>query len=70
MCLGEFQSKAPEKLQLVVADAQLVCAEQLLNNGKKTEAMAIYKALSKSKQKHVSLAARRGLLAALGKKNK
>jgi len=67
--LGEFQKTAPESLRLAAADACLVCAEQLLADGKKVEAMAVYKALSAGKQpKHVRVAAMRGLLAATGKK--
>lgn len=65
--LGAFE--APEQLRLIVADAQLACAEQLLAEGKKLEAMTIYKSLSKTEQpKHVRVAAMRGLLAAAGKK--
>ena len=66
--LAAFQDKAPEALKLVAADAYLACAEALLADGKKPDAMAIYKALAKSKIKHVRLAAMRGLLAAAGKK--
>ena len=67
--LAAFQAKAPEALRLAVADARLICAERLLADGKKLEAMAIYKALSTPEQpKHVRLAATRGLLAAAGKK--
>jgi HEAT repeat protein len=66
--LGEFQGKAPEKLKLPAADAYLVCAERLLADGKKAEALVIYKALSKPElPKHVRLAATRGMLAATGK---
>jgi len=66
--LGAFQAKAPKTLQLAAADAYLACAEQLLADGKKVDAMMIYKTLSKSDHKHVKLAAMRGLLAATGKK--
>jgi HEAT repeat protein len=67
--LAAFQAKAPEALRLTVADARLTCAERLLADGKKLEAMAIYKALSTAEQpKHVRLAAQRGLLAAVSKK--
>jgi len=66
--LGAFQTKAPESLRLAAADAYLTCAERLLADGKKAEALAIYKALSTPEQaKHVRLAAMRGLLAATGK---
>ncbi len=62
--LGEFQAKASDSLKLVAADAYLACAEQLLADGKKLEAMAIYKSLATPDQpRHVRLAATRGLLA-------
>ena len=54
----------------MAADAYLACAERLLADGKKLEALAIYKALSKSQIKHVQLAAMRGLLAVAGKSSK
>jgi HEAT repeat protein len=67
--LAAFQAKAADAHKLVAADAYLCCAERLLEDGKKLDAMAIYKALSKPDQpKHVQLAARRGLLAALRQK--
>jgi HEAT repeat protein len=66
--LGAFQAKAPEPLQLPAADAYLTCAERLLADGNKAEAMVIYKALSKAEQKHVRLAAVRGMLAVTGQK--
>ncbi len=70
--LGEIGSseaaKALLSVQATAPDACLACAEQLLADGKKMEAIMIYKALQKSKIKHVSLAAGRGLLAALGAK--
>ena len=68
--LGGFAKKAPEGVKLAVADARLACAERLLADGKKAEAMAIYKSLSGEDQpKHVRLAATRGLLSAAGKKD-
>ncbi len=67
--LGDLLKKAPKELGLAVSDALLVCAERRLADGKKMEALMIYKSLSKSDQpKHVQLAAKRGLLAAMGKK--
>jgi HEAT repeat protein len=64
--LGELQAEATEALRLPIADANLACAERLLADGKKLEAMKIYRLLSKQEDlKHVQLAARRGLLAAL-----
>ncbi len=67
--LGAFQAKAPKELKLAAADAYLACAEQLLADGKKPDAIKIYSALRKPDQpKHVQLAAMRGILAAAGKK--
>lgn len=66
--LAAFQGAAPKELKLPAADAYLACAEQLLADGKKLDAMMIYKALSKPEQpKHVRVAAMRGLLAATSK---
>jgi HEAT repeat protein len=67
--LEDFQKEAPTHLRLAVADASLACAERLLSDGKKPEAMAIYKALStQDMPKHVKLAAVRGMLAVTGQK--
>ena len=67
--LGAFQAKAPKELRAAAADAYLCCAESLLADGKKMQATVIYKALNTPDQpKHVQLAAKRGLLAAMGKK--
>ena len=61
--LGDLD--VPEGLGLAVADARLTCAEQLLADGKKLDALKVYQALNKPDQpKHVKLAAMRGLLAA------
>jgi len=61
--------EAPKELLLAVCDAQLTCAEHLLAEGKKADALAIYKALSKPDlPKHVRVAGMRGMLAAAGKK--
>lgn len=68
--LLEFVKKAPEGVKVAATDGCLVCAERLLAEGKKAEAIAIYKSLSGADQpKHVRLAATRGLLAAAGKKD-
>jgi HEAT repeat protein len=68
--LSEFAKKAPEDLKPAVADASLSCAERLLTDGKKAEAMLIYKSLSGEDQpKQIRLAAMRGLLVAVGKKD-
>ncbi|MHC4405466.1 MAG: HEAT repeat domain-containing protein [Planctomycetota bacterium] len=66
--LAGFQTSAPKALQLAAADAYLTCAERLLAAGKKLDAMGIYKSLSKSEHKHVGLAAKRGMAAAMGMK--
>ena len=47
-----------------LTDASLACAEALLADGKKAEALAIYKGFASDDQpKHVRLAATRGMLA-------
>jgi HEAT repeat protein len=66
--LEGFQEKAPANLKLAAADAYLVCAERLLADGKKTDALKIYRALAKSELKHVRVAGTRGMLAVAGKK--
>jgi HEAT repeat protein len=67
--LGAFAKKAPEGVKVAAADGCLVCAERLLADGKKADAIAIYKSLAgEGRPKHVRLAATRGLLSAAGKK--
>jgi len=62
-------AKPPADAKAAAIDASLSCAEGLMADGKKTEAAAIYKALSGADQpKHVRLAATKGLLATAGKK--
>jgi HEAT repeat protein len=64
--LAGFITSAPDGLKLAAADAYLACAERLLADGKKTDALAIYKALNTPDQPdHVQIAAKRGLLAAM-----
>jgi HEAT repeat protein len=66
--LSGMVKKAPDAQKLIAADASLVCAERLLADGKKAEAMDLYKGLSGEDQpKHVRLAATRGLLASAAK---
>lgn len=61
---------APEGVKPSVSDGLLICAERLLADGKKPEAMLVYKSLAGEDQpKHVRLAATRGLLAVAGKKD-
>ncbi len=68
--LGEQAKKAPEGLKPAIVNACLVCADGLLADAKKAEAMALYKSLNNEDQpKHVRLAATRGLLAVAGKKD-
>jgi HEAT repeat protein len=68
--LGEFLPKAPDDVKPAASDAYLVCAEKLAKNGKKSEAIAIYKSLmGEGEPKHIRLAATHGLLVASGKKD-
>jgi HEAT repeat protein len=56
--------------QVAVIDACLACAEGLLAEGRKAEAMAMYKSLTGDEQpKHIRLAATRGMLACAGTKD-
>lgn len=68
--LGGVVKTAPEGVKASVSDGLLICAERLLADGKKAEAMLVYKSLAGEDQpKHVRLAATRGLLAVAGKKD-
>ena len=62
------EGKPNEKAQAAATDASLACAEALLAAGKNTDALSIYKGLVGSSQKHVKLAATRGVLACAAKK--
>lgn len=54
--------------KLAAIDSTLACAEEFLSDGKKLEALSIYKGLVSADQpKHVRLAATRGMLACAGK---
>ena len=67
--LSGFAKKAPATMSLPVADACLICAEQLLADGKKSEAVALYQDLKGDDQpKQVKVAAMKGLLIAATKK--
>lgn len=67
--LSQFAAKAPAAMAIPVADARLLCAEQLLADGNKAEAMALYKELQGDSQpSHVRVAAMRGLVSAGAKK--
>ncbi len=67
--LSKFAKKASANMKMPVADARLVCAEQLLADGKKSEAVALYKELKDDDQpSHVKAAAMKGILTAAIKK--
>jgi HEAT repeat protein len=66
--LSKFAKKASANMKLPVADASLVCAEQLLADGEKSEAVALYKELGGDDQPtHVKAAAMKGILTAATK---
>ena len=59
--------RAPKQLKIPVADAYLRCADKLLAEGKKDEAMAIYKQLyAPDSPQAIRLAAAQGMLNAAG----
>ena len=67
--LSKFAKKAPANMKMPVADARLICAEQLLADGEKSEAIALYKELQGNDQPtHVKVAAMKGMLTAATKK--
>jgi HEAT repeat protein len=67
--LSDIIKSAPDELKPITADACLAFAERLSAEGKKAQAMSLYKGLSGEDQpKYVRLAATRGLLAAAAKK--
>jgi len=67
--LSKFAKKAPANMKVPVADACLICAEQLLADGEKSEAVALYQGLRGDDQPaHVKVAAMKGMLAAATKK--
>jgi HEAT repeat protein len=67
--LSKFAKKASANMKLPVANACLVCAEQLLADGKKAEAVALYKEFrGDDKPSHVKAAAMKGILTAANKK--
>jgi HEAT repeat protein len=60
--LGQLANNAPEGVKPAIVDAYLECAERLLADGKKADALLIYKSLnSESRPKQVRLAAVVGL---------
>lgn len=67
--LSAFAQKAPANMKIAAADACLVCAERLLADGEKSEALALYKQLNSGDQPaHVKVAAMKGMLAATTRK--
>jgi len=67
--LSQFAKKASDNMKMSVADACLVCAEQLLANGEKSEALALYRELRGDDQpSYVKAAAMKGIVTAATKK--
>jgi HEAT repeat protein len=67
--LSKFAKKASANMKMPVADACLVCAEQLLADGQKSEAVALYNELKGDDQPtRVKAAAMKGMLTAATKK--
>jgi HEAT repeat protein len=67
--LSKFAKKASVNMKIPVADACLVCAEQFLANGQKSEAVALYNELKGNDQPaHVKAAAMKGIITAATKK--
>ncbi|MGE5295314.1 MAG: HEAT repeat domain-containing protein [Solirubrobacterales bacterium] len=67
--LSKFAKKAPAGMAMPLADARLLCAEQLLADGKKGEAVALYKELQGENQPaNVKVAAMKGMTTAATKK--
>ncbi len=63
-------ANVPAECQMAVTDALLACAEKLLADTQRAEAMKIYKKFNGDQQpKHVRLAATPGLLACAGEKD-
>jgi len=66
--LSAARPNAKGDLRLRISDACLLCADDLLKQGKKKEAMVIYAALNKPEEsKAIRMAAMQGLLKAAGK---
>ena len=67
--LSKFAKKASANMKMPVADACLVCAEQLLADGEKAESVALYKKLNGDDQPtRIKAAAMKGILTAAIKK--
>jgi HEAT repeat protein len=60
--LSRFAKKAPAGMKIPVADARLICAEQLLADGERSAAVALYQELRGNDQPaHVKVAAMIGM---------
>ncbi len=67
--LRKFAKKASGEIKMAAGDACLACAERLLADGKKTEAVALYKELGGDDQaSQIKAAALKGMLSTTGKK--
>jgi HEAT repeat protein len=67
--LTRFAKKASAGMKMPIGDACLVCAEQLLADGRKSEAVALYKELQGEDQpSRIKAAAMKGILTAATKK--
>jgi HEAT repeat protein len=64
--LSEAKDKTSGKLQMRIMDSYLLCADQLVTDGKKARALAIYKELQKENlPKPIRTAAAKGYISAL-----
>jgi len=64
--LAEAKDKTSGKLQMRIMDSYLLCADQLVTGGKKTQALTIYKELQKENlPKPIRTAAAKGMIGAL-----
>jgi hypothetical protein len=67
--LSKYTKNAPDNMKIPAANASLICAEQLLADGKKSEAIALYNQFKGDDQpKQVKVAATKGILTAAAKK--
>jgi len=67
--LSKFAKKASANMKIPAADACMACAEQLLADGKNSEAVALYNELKGNDQPaHVKAAAMKGIITAATKK--
>jgi hypothetical protein len=61
--LTKFAKNAPDNMKMPVGDACLVCAEQLLADGHKSDAVALYKEIQGEDQPaRIKAAAMKGIL--------